>query len=561
MRRVYLAFQDRNWTARPWRLEDVDIQQEVDAFQISYVARGTFDAEHFSWAVRITGGDDGTIEVVCSGAATEPFLRNRLGLCILYPMDLAGGRVRVDHASGSSEESAFPVDISPHQPFVDVRALTHEVRRGVVARVEMTGDVFEAEDHRNWSDASFKVYCTPISLPFPVEVVPGDPIVQSVRISVSGDSAEALTGITEPASGITLDVDSGTAPLPRIGLQAHPAPLTSRETATLARLGLDHLRIDIPVSSPEASAALLGAAEQARALGCRLRVALIGGEQHELARLLDSARSAIDLVDCWYAFAPEEKVTSTSRIAAVRAELGSDAVIGGGTDLYFTELNREPPETSGLDVVNFSLNPQVHSFDDRTLIQNTATQRVIAANARRLAGDAAITISPITLRPRFNPNATDPASDVSNTPLPSSVDARQLTWFAAAWTTMSLASLASAGTIDCVTYFETTGWRGVMEASSGSEDPAHFPSEAGQPYPVFDVLEAIRGRKHVHPATSSQPETVGALVACDGPDTRLLLANLDSVAHEVTLQGNLGGVHIIPARSVTVIDQPGGCHA
>ena len=37
----------------------------------------------------------------------------------------------------------------------------------------MEGETFETEDQRNWSDASFKTYGTPLHLPFPVEVEEG----------------------------------------------------------------------------------------------------------------------------------------------------------------------------------------------------------------------------------------------------------------------------------------------------------------------------------------------------------------------------------------------------
>jgi hypothetical protein len=536
------------------------VVQDDDSFRIRYTARGTFDAEPFTWSVQVTGAADGTIDFAATGVTEAPFLRNRLGLCILHPMTLAGRRVVVDHATGASEEAHFPRDISPHQPFVDVRALSHEVVPGLLARVEMAGEVFEAEDHRNWSDASFKTYCTPISLPFPVEVEAGTPIEQSVRISLDGDAGVAAA-TPAPDTGIVLTVGADTSPMPRIGLQAHPEPLSDHEAATLARLGLDHLRIDVPVESPDAAEVLLVAAEQARTLGCRLRVALLGGTPDHLARLVDAARSAVGLVDCWYVFRPDEKVTSAAAIAAARRVLGPHAVVGGGTDLYFTELNREPPDTTGIDVVNFSMNPQVHSFDDRTLVQNAATPRVIAENAPRLAGGAAISISPITLRPRFNPNATDPGSDVSNTPLPASVDARQRTWFAAAWTTLSLASVATPGTIDAVTYFETIGWRGVMESSAGSMDPVNFPTEPGQTFPVFDVLEAVRGFDRALSCTSSHPEVVGGLVLEGAAGIRAIVANLDDSPHDVGIQGRLRDSLTVPPRSVTVIDRPGGTDA
>jgi len=33
--------------------------------------------------------------------------------------------------------------------------------------ISFEGDVFETEDQRNWTDASFKTYCPPLRLPYP----------------------------------------------------------------------------------------------------------------------------------------------------------------------------------------------------------------------------------------------------------------------------------------------------------------------------------------------------------------------------------------------------------
>ena len=35
------------------------------------------------------------------------------------------------------------------------------------ANVAFDGDIFEMEDQRNWTDASYKIYSTPLRLPFP----------------------------------------------------------------------------------------------------------------------------------------------------------------------------------------------------------------------------------------------------------------------------------------------------------------------------------------------------------------------------------------------------------
>ena len=58
---------------------------------------------------------------------------------------------------------------------------------------EFEGALFEVEDQRNWSDASFKTYSAPLAPSFPHAAQAGEQIRQSVRITVEGapDTAEA----------------------------------------------------------------------------------------------------------------------------------------------------------------------------------------------------------------------------------------------------------------------------------------------------------------------------------------------------------------------------------
>ncbi len=43
----------------------------------------------------------------------------------------------------------------------------------------MEGEVFEMEDQRNWTDASFKTYCRPLALPIPYRLEPSTPVRQT----------------------------------------------------------------------------------------------------------------------------------------------------------------------------------------------------------------------------------------------------------------------------------------------------------------------------------------------------------------------------------------------
>lgn len=546
IRRVYMVFQDRNWTSRPWLLSAVEVDQASDGFAVRFTAQGTFDARAFTWACAIEGAFDGSITYSVTGDTTEPFLRNRLGLCVLHPMALAGAHVRIEHTSGDTEEARFPDAISPHQPFLDIRAMTHEITPGFNVRLELSGEIFETEDHRNWSDASYKTYCTPIALPFPVTVVPSWRLEQSARITFTGIPPATQS----PDRPVEIEVFDAVAPLPRIGLQANDKQLTDAHLAALRMLALDHLRIsiDASVNAKEMERHLRDAAFQAASLDCSLHVALFDADAEALDLLARIDNELGGIVARWFIFQSDELVTSRHWTDLARTAFGAAACIGGGTNLYFTELNRQPPDTSDLDVVGFSMNPQVHSFDDRTIIQNSATAMVIARDAPRLAGTSWISVAPITLRPRFNPNETNLTSDLSNDQLPASDDYRQPTWFAAVWAALSIGSIAGPGTIDSVTYFETIGPRGVLDALSA------------KPYPVHALFAALAGYHLIRLCTSSNPETCDALILVNESGSRLIVINTSALEHVVHLHGFLDERITAAPRGLTIIDRPEGSH-
>jgi hypothetical protein len=195
LRRVLVAVRDSSWHTIPATLSKETIVQNADSFRISFTANHEIG---FVWDGSIEGDRDGTIRFAMSGKATRTFWRNRIGICVLHPIaECAGHDCIVEHSDGTGETSHFPTLISPHQPFLDIRAL----RYGPL-RIEMAGDVFETEDQRNWTDASFKTYSTPLSIPIPVEIHAGDEVVQSVSISLVGRALPAA-----PERGATIHID------------------------------------------------------------------------------------------------------------------------------------------------------------------------------------------------------------------------------------------------------------------------------------------------------------------------------------------------------------------
>jgi hypothetical protein len=555
IRRIYLVFQDINWTSRPFIIKD-EIWQIADrSFSAKIKAQGSHDAKDLSIELEITGSESGEITYGFSASTAVSFLRNRLGLCLLHPIaGLSGRECELTKADGAVEISRFPDAISPNQPFLNLSGISHKLQSGQVVSVKFEGEIFETEDHRNWSDASYKTYCTPISLPFPAQVTPGEVLSQKITISISGEHA---TSISKNESAV-ITVGAKEIELPEIGLglSEDPAHLVVTEYAGFEDLAIKHLRLALNGNSQIRSAAE-GALLVTQQLEIDLDLAIKAESPQQLKAILEPIIELKDQIRSFYIFSANEKSTPIGFIQVAEESLGENSKIVGGTDLYFTELNRNQGSVDFIDQVNFSINPQVHSFDDRTLIQNTASQKAIATNAHRIAKGKKVSIGPITLRPRYNPNATQPNKDLSNTALPSSVDARQRTWLAEGWTAMSIRSIAESESISTLTYFETLGWRGIRELSTGSEDALNFASKAGEEFPVWRLFKHLKGFTHARPTASSLPELVDCLIITSDGKTEAILVNFSTIEQEVKFSGIDLKPQTLTPESVTYLEITG----
>ena len=555
IRRIYLVFQDINWTSRPFVIKD-EIWQIADrSFSAKIKAQGSHDAKDLSVELEITGSESGEITYRFSASTAVSFMRNRLGLCLLHPIaGLAGRECELTKADGAVEISRFPDAISPNQPFLNLSGISHKLQSGQVVSFNFKGEIFESEDHRNWSDASYKTYCTPISLPFPAEVTPGETLSQKITISISGEHTTAIS--RNESAVITVGAEEIELPEIGLGLSEDPAHLIVSEYAGFEDLAIKHLRLALNGNS-QIRSAVEKALLVTQQLKIDLDLAIKAESPEQLKAILQSIIEIKDQIRSFYIFSASEKTTPIGFIQVAEELLGDKSKIIGGTDLYFTELNRNQGSVDFVDQVNFSINPQVHSFDDRTLIQNTASQKAIATNAHRIAKGKKVSIGPITLRPRYNPNATQPNKDLSNTALPSSVDARQRTWLAEGWTAMSIRSIAESESISTLTYFETLGWRGIRELSTGSEDALNFASKAGEEFPVWRLFKNLKGFTHARPTASSLPELVDCLIVTSAEKTEAILVNFSTIEQEVKFSGIDLRPQTLTPESVTYLEITG----
>ena len=175
VRRIYCAVRDRNWGTVLPVFSDVQMDIRDDSFHISYSVENKENEITFTWKGEITGDAQGTITFRMDGQASSTFHRNRIGFCILHPAGVAGAPCTVTQVDGSIHTAAFPLDLNPDQPplpFTDMASVRYPVGP-VQVEIRFEGDAFEMEDQRNWTDASFKTFCTPLRHPYPVEILAG----------------------------------------------------------------------------------------------------------------------------------------------------------------------------------------------------------------------------------------------------------------------------------------------------------------------------------------------------------------------------------------------------
>ncbi|MBE7500286.1 MAG: hypothetical protein HS113_08260 [Verrucomicrobiales bacterium] len=543
LRGIYAAVRDHNWDTIPATLRGTKREIGAESFQIEFESEHRRRDVHFVWRGSIRGGSDGVLRYGLDGEARTTFQRNRIGFCVLHPIrECAGAAARQTRTDGRVVACRFP-DIIERQifgqnSFHDLRALSHEVAPGCWAEVEFEGEVFELEDQRNWTDASFKTYGTPLARPFPVEVPAGTQIRQQVTLRlrgtppavpgrpvVAGRSSVAMLALTVP--------NEGQVPLPHLGLgiASHGEPLSERELGRLRTLRLSHLRLDLHLGSPAWPDQWERAARQTQQLGVALELALHlprSGEVDlgELRRLVQ--RGAVPLARV-LALREGEAATTPGTLRLAREAVGKLPVpVGAGSDANFCEVNREQAlghlALAEADFVFWSLNPQVHAFDHLSLVETLEAQPETVKTARAFAGGKSLVISPVTLKQRFNPVARGAPPPVPPGQLPPPVDPRQLSLFGAAWTLGSLAALSHAGAAS-LTCYETTGWRGLMETETGSPLPERFPSQPGEVFPLFHVFAALAGLRPMVAVTSDR--VGGAGLFQSSGERRLLLANLD----------------------------------
>jgi hypothetical protein len=541
LRSVRAVVRDRNWDTASLVVDRVDASDlaltlHVHSTGLDSDLRGIVRAE----------ARGGRLRVLADLESLIPFLTNRTGLVVLHPPVLAGTPLRVTHPDGGVEASRYPSRISAHQPAFDISGLawSHD---GLDVTVRFDGDVFEMEDQRNWTDASYKTYSRPLALSFPYPLAAGERVVQSIDVEVTGTPVAV-----DPDRVTRIRLTEGLA-LPQIAVSAATAPDPAPDPAPDAPVAAAAVLVELDLATRNWRAALARAAASGSPLDVRFVLAdddpaLIHGAAQAL-RGLPVVRAT-----AFWPTGPARHVSDIEAIALLREALhdaGVETDVVGGARSHFTELNREHHRLPrGLDGIVFSSTPLFHSLSTAQLVEALPVQRLVAAQGVEIAGGLPVHIGPISLRPHFNDVATtapprpthDDLRDGYGPALTPAADPRQTSPELAAWTVASAAALAVPG-VATLAYFEEWGPRGLRAAD-------------GTPRPVLEAVSALAAIAGEPGLRGDSPDgLVWAIGARTAGDSTVLVANLDRVARAVEVvlpDGATRSVQVDPGAFVRI---------
>lgn len=447
LRMIYPAIRDQYWRTAPAQILSEKIQIEAQSFSIEYTARYQLEALDFQAHYVFQGDAEGHLSVTMQGEALGDFQRNRIGLCVLHPIDTCAGKpVSIIHPDGSREASIFPSLISPHQPFIGVQGMEWSPATGLQVQLFFEGDIFETEDQRNWTDSSYKTYSTPLSIPYPVQVQKGERMLQKLTLQAQSDALAT----TEPEQ-LEIKVLEQTYAFPNLGTDWNPGI-----TAQTPALPLDFLNLLLELKESSWTEKLAAAAQTAQQQNKKLGLSIALTSTADLSPLTQGLIPLADQIIQLCILSASGPVPAADLMEVAYAALKAHfphIPIGFGTDGYFTQLNRNRPQTAVFDFLQFSPNPQVHAFDTRSIIENLSAQRDVVRTAQSFAPGKAIHVVPITLRARHNPNPAD------------AIDPRQHSLLTAAWTLLSMKYLAPC---EALSYFEWVGEKGILPQEGSS---------------------------------------------------------------------------------------------
>jgi hypothetical protein len=405
LRRIFVTVRDRNWqeiAPKQWNAITHQSRGSVD-----FTARHCSDLVDFEWRGSLEA-DVHALRFAFEGTALRSMEVCRLGLVVLHPVDsMIGSRLTTLGPQGMQQlivsREIFPQPIvrgvpgAMTEPFSQLRIEKDEFG---TLEVQFQGELFELEDQRNWGDASFKAYCTPLRLGFPRVVQEGTRIAHQVEVRFTPTTSKANGSLgTRISSGERLGSTQRTR-FPSIGRHWQDAHASGPHG-----FAFHHVHFDVPDSGSlsEMNAVL---ATNPRA---KIQFGLTAGDDGSL----DDAQLALlrknsERIARLLVYGRGNSLPTAAVVESLRTELQASAPLEiplyAATRGYYVEFNRAVALEAEVDGITFPLTATVHSDDAATIVDNVEALQDMARSARRLAPQISdIAVAPLAL---YHPTST-----------------------------------------------------------------------------------------------------------------------------------------------------------
>ncbi|SDB35454.1 hypothetical protein [Bauldia litoralis] len=555
VRAIGFLVRDRNWSTPTPEVSDLTVKETRGGFKVAFDALWRTADGTFSARLSYTAKASGTLTCEAVGAPAQDFQTCRTGFVILHPLKgFVGKPVTIEHADGSVATSTVPEEIVPDQPFLLVRAMTHSPLRGVKAELRMEGDTWETEDHRNWTDASFKTYSRPLSLPYPYPIAKGEEVRQSVTLTFTGKLPKA------PAEGsgpVTVKLGEASGKMPRIGVSVLPedARAAVRVAPLVKAAGVQHINCRIDLRDRGWDKPLGDYAKLAKETGAEVVLEIIIPGDDTPAREIGAAGKAVraaklkpaavvvtpaaDLKSYPPGTPHPDGIPTWEAVASATRRTFRTARIGGGMLSNFTELNRKRPPNKLFDFITHRTSATVHAADDRSVMETLEAVGQIIHSTRAIIGKTPYRIGPSHIGNSFNPYGAAVSENPNGGRVTMArVDPRHRGLFGAAWHLGYLGQVADGG-LEAATMASPVGEFGIAYAKQKHAQPWFDTTRGAKVYPVYHVIRGIAGAagaRHVG-AVSADTDRVRVLAWKKGKTTHVWLASLRDETVDVKLRG------------------------
>ncbi len=499
IRGIDCPIRDQNWGTCGVTIADEVVQQEASSWTYSRtmmsengMLEGTFAA---------TGNANGNLSVEISFTALSDFDTARTGFTLLHPIaGLAGGRVTVLHGDGKTEQSVFPETISPSQPVFDMRGLIYSIA-GVSAAINFDGEIFEMEDQRNWTDASYKTYCRPLAWPCPYTLKKGEIVRQKIDVSFSG-TVDAVSK-SKPSTFTLSDclADSATVPEITLAIEADWLPNGDEQILTqelgASRYVCRAYQVDDLEKIQKSIGAFSGFLD--------FEFVLSNDASKARAELKDYASICAQLgivpdhvtalpLDYMKSYQPDGQwpsgLTPQDAVLWLKEEFPG-CRIGGGVLTNFTEFNRCPPNPEVCDYVTHSTTAIVHAADDKSVFETLEAQPFVHRSAQLSAPDCDYRLGLASIAMRTNPYGAIPLENPMQKRLEMArADPRQRGLFAAAWM-VGLVASTEGGTVRSLSLSMPVGPLGLIYRPAEWPQPLYDKGTDRRLFPSYHVFKAL----------------------------------------------------------------------